>query len=66
MVVNNSFFRWIIFNDNDPFGELQWLVDTLYESEKKGECVHLIGHIEPGDNLVYRFWMHQFHRILRR
>lgn len=45
---------------------MQWLVDTLYEAEKNGERVHLIGHIEPGENLVLKTWTSQYHRIIRR
>lgn len=57
---------WLIYDDVDPYGELQWLVDILYEAEKNGEHVHIIGHIEPGENLVLKTWTHQYHRILRR
>lgn len=58
--------RWTIYDDVDQYGELQWLVDTLYEAEKNGEYVHIIGHLEPGESAAFKTWFHQYYRILRR
>lgn len=33
-------FRWLLINTTDPTGQLQWLVDTLQQSEDSKEKVH--------------------------
>jgi hypothetical protein len=31
--------RWLMINQTDPEGQLQWLADTLQQAEDKGEKV---------------------------
>ena len=30
---------WLLINDTDPAGQLQWLTEQLLEAEKNGESV---------------------------
>lgn len=59
-------FRWLTYNDRDPYGELEWLVRVLYDAEKKGERVHIIGHVDLGQLTAYDICTRELNRILRR
>ncbi len=32
-------YRWLLINDTDPAGQLQWLVEQLQEAEKNNDKV---------------------------
>ena len=51
-------------NSTDPLGQLDWLVNTLQESENIGEKVHIIGHIHPSGCLDS--WSKNYYRIINR
>ncbi|CAH0547909.1 unnamed protein product [Brassicogethes aeneus] len=57
---------WLIYDDKDPNGQLQWLVDVLAEAEKNKEKVHVLSHIPPGEVECHRQWSNQFRRIVER
>ncbi|XP_077541220.1 sphingomyelin phosphodiesterase-like [Haemaphysalis longicornis] len=57
---------WLFVNSTDPGGQLKWLVDELYDAEKAGDKVHLIGHIPPGIPDCLDTWSAMFHRIVER
>ncbi|GJQ73032.1 hypothetical protein Trydic_g1666 [Trypoxylus dichotomus] len=57
---------WLFFDDVDPHGQLQWLVDTLAEAEKNGEVVHLLAHVPPGSLECWHPWDNEFVRIVNR
>ncbi|CAL4087129.1 unnamed protein product, partial [Meganyctiphanes norvegica] len=55
---------WLLIENEDPTGELQWLTNTLLEAEANGELVHLLGHIPPGCG--ENNWSHVFTTIIAR
>ncbi|XP_044261937.1 sphingomyelin phosphodiesterase-like [Tribolium madens] len=57
---------WLLYDDDDPYGQLKWLVEVLSEAEKKGEKVHILSHIPPGEVLCLQRWSNQFHKIVNR
>lgn len=59
-------FSWLIYDDVDPYGQLQWLVDTLLQAEEKGELVHILSHVPPSAEYTYGVWMYQYRRIIER
>ncbi len=58
------FYSWLMVNDTDPFGQLDWLTQQLYQAEQEGVKVHIIGHIPPSQ-LTYSFGRN-YHRIVNR
>ena len=57
--------RWLLINNTDPAGELQWMIGELQESEDTGEKVHIndiIGHIPPG--LCIEMWSWNYYKIV--
>ncbi|EEZ97241.2 Sphingomyelin phosphodiesterase-like Protein [Tribolium castaneum] len=57
---------WLLYDDNDPYDQLKWLVQVLTEAEKNGEKVHILSHIPPGEILCLQRWSNQFHKIVNR
>ncbi|KAF2894532.1 hypothetical protein ILUMI_11660 [Ignelater luminosus] len=57
---------WLVYQDKDPYGQLQWLVEVLTEAEKNKEAVHILSHIPPGDSECFKQWSHEFRRIVDR
>ncbi|XP_075210173.1 sphingomyelin phosphodiesterase-like [Lycorma delicatula] len=70
IALNNMFAYtynwWMIMDPVDPAGELQWLAETLYESEKSMEKVHILAHIPPGTPDTLRVWSREYARIIFR
>ncbi|XP_071540188.1 sphingomyelin phosphodiesterase-like isoform X2 [Panulirus ornatus] len=62
----NTLNWWLLLENKDPVGELQWLVDTLAAAELSGEVVHLLGHIAPGMTDCDHTWSHVFNQIVVR
>lgn len=60
------FIRWLIFDDVDPRGQLQWLANTLAEAEKNNEVVHILSHFPAGSVDILRKCSDEFNRIIRR
>jgi hypothetical protein len=60
------FFRWLIYNPKDQDNQLKWLAETLLQSEKAAEKVHILGHIPSGDTECLRTWSREFHKIIER
>nr|XP_022899981.1 sphingomyelin phosphodiesterase-like [Onthophagus taurus] len=61
-----TFNWWLLYDDVDPFGQLQWLADTLYQAEQDGEIVHIISHVPSSDDTCYKIWSEQYRKILER
>uniref|UniRef100_A0A1I7X6J4 Sphingomyelin phosphodiesterase n=1 Tax=Heterorhabditis bacteriophora TaxID=37862 RepID=A0A1I7X6J4_HETBA len=62
-----SEFNFYLYIDQvDPDATLQWLIDELMDSEQKGDKVHIISHIPPGDNYCLKGWSHNFFEIIKR
>ncbi|RZC42784.1 sphingomyelin phosphodiesterase-like [Asbolus verrucosus] len=57
---------WLMYDDDDPYDQLKWLVDVLLQAEKNGEKVHILSHIPPGEILCLQQWSYQFRRIVNR
>ncbi|KAF5280516.1 hypothetical protein FQA39_LY18024 [Lamprigera yunnana] len=57
---------WLIYNDKDPYDQLQWLSDILLAAEKNQESVHILSHIPPGDPECFKTWSNEFSKIIRR
>ncbi|KAF5302364.1 hypothetical protein FQA39_LY10403 [Lamprigera yunnana] len=57
---------WLFYDDVDPFGQLQWLADTLAEAEKNKEFVHIISHVPTGDGQCLHNWSDQYVKIIQR
>eukprot|EP01137_Pigoraptor_chileana_P007391 Opistho-2@52926 len=57
---------WILINQTDPAGELQWLINTLQAAEDKGELVYIIGHIPPGSGACVDDWSFNYNIIVDR
>ena len=57
-------FSWLLINDTDPAGQLEWLVQQLLDAEKQGDKVHIIGHIPPSGFTKAFGW--NYHRIVNR
>lgn len=50
----------------DPFGQLQWLADTLKLAEQNGEFVHIISHVPPGEADCHKVWNREYVKIIKR
>ncbi|KAN0022112.1 hypothetical protein ACTFIU_004280 [Dictyostelium citrinum] len=53
-------------NSTDPANMLQWIVETLQDSEDIGEKVYLVGHIPPGIPDCIDSWSEQLLQIVNR
>ncbi|XP_031341314.1 sphingomyelin phosphodiesterase-like isoform X1 [Photinus pyralis] len=61
-----TYNNWLYFDDNDPLGQLKWLVEVLTESEAKGEKVHIISHVPSNDMFCFYNWGKEYTRIVER
>lgn len=66
MNYGNNLNFWLFRDSNDPADELAWLTSELGKAEAKGEKVHLLGHIPPGNEDCLRIWSRNFHQIVNR
>lgn len=57
---------WLLYEDLDPNGQLNWLIQTLKAAEKNKEKVHILMHIPPGSKDLYSIWAKQYARIVDR
>ncbi|GIY49238.1 sphingomyelin phosphodiesterase [Caerostris darwini] len=62
----NSLNWWLLVNSTDPTGQLAWLVAQLQMAEDKGEKVHIIGHIPPGEPDCLGMWSSNYYKIINR
>ncbi|KFM77578.1 Sphingomyelin phosphodiesterase, partial [Stegodyphus mimosarum] len=62
----NALNWWLLLNSTDPTGELEWLVTELQMAENKGEKVHIIGHIPPGEPDCLGVWSRNYYEIINR
>ncbi|CAG7722469.1 unnamed protein product [Allacma fusca] len=61
-----TFNFWQAFEDEDPFGQLQWLSDVLGKAEKLGQKVHILGHIPPSLSECWHVWSKNYYNIITR
>ncbi|XP_063244223.1 sphingomyelin phosphodiesterase-like [Bacillus rossius redtenbacheri] len=57
---------WLLYQSEDPYGQLAWLAETLLRAERDGEKVHLLYHIPSGSKDCLRTWSREYHRIVDR
>ncbi|CAG9764587.1 unnamed protein product [Ceutorhynchus assimilis] len=59
---------WLIYENLDTFGQLQWLVNVLSQAEKNGEKVHILSHVPSSDdiNSCVKIWSKEFRKIVLR
>ncbi|KHJ94649.1 Ser/Thr phosphatase family protein, partial [Oesophagostomum dentatum] len=62
----SEFNFYLYINQTDPDATLQWLVEELADSERKGDKVHIISHIPPGDDYCLKGWSFNFFEIVKR
>lgn len=55
---------WLLMNDTDPGGQLEWLIQQLLQAERVGDKVHIIGHIPPAAFTHSFGW--SYHSIVNR
>ncbi|CAG9820155.1 unnamed protein product [Phaedon cochleariae] len=68
IVLNNNVCSvdnwWLVYQDNDPYDQLKWLVEVLKASEDKKESVHILSHIPTASCL--KSWAREYNRIIER
>ncbi|KAJ8894389.1 hypothetical protein PR048_007040 [Dryococelus australis] len=57
---------WLLYESEDPYGQLKWLAETLLQAEKDQEKVHILYHIPTGSKDCVRTWSREFHKIIDR
>ncbi|VDO79089.1 unnamed protein product, partial [Haemonchus placei] len=62
----SEFNFYLYINQVDPDATLEWLIDELVDSEAKGDKVHIISHIPPGDDYCLKGWSYNFFEIVKR
>lgn len=62
----NTLNWWLLLNSTDPANELHWLVTELQMAEDRGEKVHIIGHIPPGEPDCLSVWSRNYYEIINR
>ncbi|XP_039305802.1 sphingomyelin phosphodiesterase 1 [Solenopsis invicta] len=57
---------WLLYQPQDPDGQLQWLADTLLQAEKDEEFVHILAHIPPDSSDCHTTWKREYWKIVNR
>ncbi|XP_028396329.1 sphingomyelin phosphodiesterase-like [Dendronephthya gigantea] len=57
---------WLLINNTDPAGELQWLIKVLQAAEDNKEKVHIIGHMPVGRSTCLKHWSWNYYKIIDR
>lgn len=57
---------WLVFDDKDPFGQLQWLANELQQAEDNNESVHILGHVPSGTSSSLKVWSREYVRLIER
>ncbi|KAF7991317.1 hypothetical protein HCN44_002879 [Aphidius gifuensis] len=57
---------WLIYEPEDPNGQLKWLNDVLREAEDRGEAVHLLAHVPSGSIQIQHTWSREYNKIINR
>jgi sphingomyelin phosphodiesterase len=61
-----TFNFWLLVEDFDPFGQLQWLADNLKQAEDNNESVHILMHVTTGSSTQLKVWSREYARIVER
>lgn len=57
---------WTLYDSVDPGGQLKWLTAELLAAERKGDKVHVIGHVPPDHRECTQAWLFNYIRIVER
>ncbi|KAI4503369.1 hypothetical protein M0802_001591 [Mischocyttarus mexicanus] len=57
---------WLLYQYQDPYGQLQWLVETLTEAQRNQELVHILSHIPPGQKDCQHIWRREYIKIINK
>ncbi|CAL1543339.1 unnamed protein product [Lymnaea stagnalis] len=57
---------WLLLDTRDPCNVLQWLIGELQKAEDKGEKVHMLLHIPPGEGDCLKAWSYNYFNIVNR
>jgi sphingomyelin phosphodiesterase len=57
---------WLLYEDIDPFNQLQWLADTLKAAEDNNESVHILSHVPTGGGSSLKVWFREYGKIVER
>ncbi|XP_067632981.1 sphingomyelin phosphodiesterase-like isoform X2 [Eurosta solidaginis] len=57
---------WLFYDGTNKIPQLQWLHDTLLAAEKASEFVHILEHIQTGDETCWSVWSREFNRLVER
>ncbi|XP_050300058.1 sphingomyelin phosphodiesterase B-like [Anthonomus grandis grandis] len=57
---------WLLQDDQDPNGQLDWLVSILSQAEAKNESVHILGHLPTGSVDIMKVWGREYNKIVNR
>jgi sphingomyelin phosphodiesterase len=57
---------WLLYEDIDPFNQLQWLADTLKAAEDNNESVHILSHVPTGGASSLKVWFREYGKIVER
>eukprot|EP00794_Sanderia_malayensis_P011730 gene11730-12950_t len=57
---------WLLVNNADPAGQLEWMVGILEQAEKNHEKVHILGHIPPGVSDCLKHWSWNYYQVINR
>ncbi|XP_047344030.1 sphingomyelin phosphodiesterase 1-like [Vespa velutina] len=57
---------WLLYQHQDPNGQLNWLVETLTQAQKNKELVHILSHIPPGDKDCQHIWKREYIKIINK
>jgi len=64
MCLTYNFFLFLEWQD--PGSELAWLVQELLASELKGQKVHILSHVPPGNDDCLGSWGREYSKIISR
>ncbi|ESO84682.1 hypothetical protein LOTGIDRAFT_131784 [Lottia gigantea] len=56
---------WLLVNNTDPAGQLQWLSDVLQQAEDNNEMVHILMH-HPAKHEQVKQWSWNFYTLINR
>ncbi|CAB3360244.1 Hypothetical predicted protein [Cloeon dipterum] len=70
IAINNNYCYhlnwWLLYENKDPTGQLQWLAEQLLEAEKANKKVHILAHIPSGSGSCWDVWSKEYRKIIHR
>lgn len=70
IVINTNYCSrenfWQLYDPVDPGNQLQWLVNELFQAEKNGQIVHIVGHAPITSDACTQTWAHNYLMIIDR